>query len=134
MTFSADYIEDLAPYSSNSPPPQLSNDYQGFIYSSLDALDTAHPFRVDVIVAIPATKWSAAGHSVVLHTFAKFRKSFTIIEDLAPALAQVYLQTGILPIINPVRAHRRTHIFEIEPRLAKAISGKGLKLYVRPTQ
>ena len=131
MNTSFNEIEQIARYSTHQRPPHLSDRFSAFVGQSSDELYTRKPARVDVIIATPATKWSAAGQSVVLYTFARFRKYFTVIEDLAPTLARVYLETGVLPIVAPVRAHFRRHTFEVNPNLVRFIRREGLKLYSR---
>jgi hypothetical protein len=103
-----------------------------FLGHSFDELHRFKPARVDAIIATPATNWRAAGRSVLLHTFARFRKYFTVVEDLSPALARVYLETGVLPIVAPIRTHARGRTFAIDPSLVRNIKHNGLKLYERP--
>ena len=97
MTASLDDINEIVPYSVQHRPERLSDTFSGFISLSSDDIQSYDPARIDVIVATPATRWSAAGHSVTLFTFARFRKYFTIIEDLAPSLAHVYLRLFLGP-------------------------------------
>jgi hypothetical protein len=130
MEMSFDEIYQVAPYSINQRPPHLSDQLSMFLGHSFDELHTFKPARVDAIIATPATSWMAAGRSVILHTFARFRKYFTIVEDLSPALARVYLETGVLPVVAPIRTHFRRRTFAIDPRLVRNIRNQGLKLYV----
>jgi hypothetical protein len=131
METSFDEIYQIAPYSIDQKPPHLSDRFSTFVGHSFDELHRLKPPRVDAILATPATNWSVEGRSVMLHTFARFRKDFTIIEDLAPALARVYLETGVLPIVAPIRTHPRRRTFAIDPALVRNIRNKGLKLYER---
>lgn len=125
----ASEIEEITPYSSRRLPDGLSDRFSTFVHSSFDDLHTHRPARVDVIVATPATRWSADGQSVTLYTFARFRRYFTVIEDLATALAPGYLQSGVLPVVAPIRAHARRRTFEVNPALLRYITKEGLKLY-----
>jgi hypothetical protein len=131
METSFDEIYQSAPFSIHQRPPHLSHRLSTFVGHSFDELQRLKPARVDAILATPATSWSVAARIVTLHTFARFRKDFTIIEDLAPALARVYLETGVLPIVAPIRTHPRRHTLAIDPALARNIRNKGLKLYER---
>ena len=54
-----------------------------------------------------------------------------MIEDLAPDLARVYLQTGVLPLIAPVRAYLRQRKFQLDHNLVRLIHQDGLTLYWR---
>ena len=131
MLASSDDISEVAAYSAQKRPEALSDKFSTFVSFSSDELHTRKPERVDIIVAVPATRWSAEGQSVTLYTFARFRKYFTVIEDLAPDLARVYLQSGVLPMIAPVRAHLRQRKFAVDPNLLRLIHKQGLTLYWR---
>jgi hypothetical protein len=55
---------------------------------------------IKYIVTSPSPR--RPGRAIVFHTFATNRTAYGAIQDVEPAFAQWFLQTRILPIINPI--------------------------------
>jgi hypothetical protein len=79
-----------------------------------------------VLAAPPLTR---PGNSIVFHAFATNRTAFGAIQDLEKVFAQWFLETHILPIINPIPM-KYYHEPEMLPkRWYKPITNRGVGIY-----
>jgi hypothetical protein len=73
-----------------------------YLPSYADRLNTRRPERVLGVVALPwprprSDRWTR------LVAFARYRRAYSVIEELADVLAPAVLETGLVPMIVPIR-------------------------------
>lgn len=93
-------LEQILPYSSGGKLPRMSTEAQSFVATAHDYLATCKPRGVSHVVTLPLRGVSTA--DAILYAFGSFRSEFAAIERLAKALAPLYLQTLVLPIVKPI--------------------------------
>jgi|HubBroStandDraft_2_1064218.scaffolds.fasta_scaffold285257_2 hypothetical protein len=129
-----EYLEQITRFSylQRRLPHNISGLYTAIIASTGDRLHTLKPSRIDAIIAHPPSrsKWSADGHALILYAFARFRRTYLVINRLSGTLAQVYLEFGVLPVIQPVPTSYAVALKEYAPRIYNNLSRDGLLLYV----
>jgi hypothetical protein len=102
-------LRQLCPYTvyANTWPPDLEQHLRKYFSLLTVAL---HRHRLASITTVVATQYGPCGreasspHSVRLYTFGRFRKPYSAMTQMATALADLYREFPILPVIVPVFA------------------------------
>lgn len=127
-------LRQICPYSiyKQKWPTHLSGNL-GLYFSLLrDALHQHHPASITTVVAThyrPYEKDPAVPYSVRLYTFGRFRKSYSAMTQMAVALADLYREIPILPLISPVFAKDWETQVSSDGTLYQIISRYGLLCY-----
>jgi hypothetical protein len=127
-------LRQICPYSvyRNTLPPNLSPKLQGYFSLLTDYLHKDHPASITTVVATQYhsdERDPGSPHSVHLHTFGRFRKTYSAITQMSFALADLYLEIPILPLISPVFAKDWERQVSGDGTLHQEISRNGLLCY-----
>jgi hypothetical protein len=102
-----DGLRQLCPYSVYGYiwPPDLEQHLREYFSLLTVALHRHRPASITTVVAThyrPYGREASSPYSVRLHTFGRFRKPYSAMTQMATALADLYRELPILPIVSPV--------------------------------
>jgi hypothetical protein len=81
---------------------RLVSDQTFYLGSYADRLATRPPKRVLAVVALPSLRTRTDTWTRLL-AFGRYLRAYSIIEELAGTLATAVLDTGLVPLIVPIR-------------------------------
>ncbi len=128
-------IEQIVKYNAieRTFPENMRLDLQDqLLYSS--KLFVSYKIKPSIRLIITAPPLKRSGNSILFHAFATNHTAYGTILDLEPIFTEWFLQTKIMPIINPIPI---TYFEEPEllPRkLFSYISTRGVKIYSYATR
>lgn len=81
---------------------------------------------IEEIVAIVSNRKHSHPTFVHLNTFHKHRTPYAAIDALAPPLAEFFMHTDILPIVDPIFDRYKNMLEQLSPRLYRAFGERGI--------
>lgn len=81
---------------------------------------------IDDIVAIASNRAHTHPTFVRLNAFHRHETAYAAIDALAPPLAEFFMQTDILPVLDPIFSRYKDHIEELAPRLYREFANRGI--------
>lgn len=81
---------------------------------------------IDDIVAVVSNRSHAHPTFVHLNTFHRHQTPYAAIDALAPPLAEFFMQTDILPIVEPIFEWYKQEIEHFSPRLYRTFYERGI--------
>ena len=81
---------------------------------------------IEEIVAIVSNRRHAHPTFVHLNTFHRHQTPYAAIDALAHPLAEFFMQTDILPIVDPIFDRYKDELEQLSPRLYRAFEERGI--------
>ena len=115
-------------------PERLHPEYASFI-DSLQILESQEvPAVVTNLVVLPRRDWRERSEFLNLYAFGSFRSQVRTIMRLYPLLIEAYLQSGILPIVQPIPRHTWAGMVSSEAPTVRRLARKGLLAFARDSE
>lgn len=94
-----------------------------------DALSTTPPRRVWAVIAVsPPQRRVRRRYELPLVAVSRFRSEYSVIEAVARSLARAILETGVVPIIQPIRQAEIESMHEDTP-FVKMLATRGFRVW-----
>jgi len=81
---------------------------------------------IDDMVAIVSNRAHSHPAFVRLNAFHTHQTPYAAIDALAPPLAEFFMRTEVLPILDPIFARFKERIEELSPRLYRQFADRGI--------
>lgn len=112
-------------------PEQFSGRTHEFLHWSSDAIASSQLESISEVVAYTPYSWEWNINSLQLIVFAEYETKFSIIDKLSEALADVYREMLVLPIIVPIQEEAWALHVEYGSRLFNHVEDKSIYSYSR---
>jgi hypothetical protein len=81
---------------------------------------------IDDIVAVASNRSHTHPNFVRLNTFHTHQTPYAAIDALAPPLAEFFMQTEILPVLDPIFSRYKDRLEELSPALYRQFAERGI--------
>lgn len=89
---------------------------------------------IDDIVAVISNRAHMHPTFVGLSAFHRHETAYAAIDALAPPIAEFFMQTDILPVLNPIFLRYKDRLEELSPKLYRQFADRGILIPIETVQ